>query len=72
MRDVGGAWILTNHPFLSGRPGRAAALREFIAEVRAMDDVWVAGMAEIAGYVREQALTPRTLTRPELNIPAEP
>ncbi|MDT0550389.1 polysaccharide deacetylase family protein, partial [Streptomyces lonegramiae] len=72
MRDVGGAWILTNHPFLSGRPGRAAALREFIAEVCAMDDVWVAGMAEIAGYVREQALTPRTLTRPELNIPAEP
>lgn len=72
MRDVGGAWILTNHPFLSGRPGRAAALREFIADVCAMDDVWVAGMAEIAGYVREQALTPRTLTRPELNTTAEP
>lgn len=67
MRDVGGAWILTNHPFLSGRPGRAAALREFIAEVCAMDDVWVAGMAEIATYVRGQALPPRTLTRPELN-----
>ncbi|MGV0780349.1 polysaccharide deacetylase family protein [Mycolicibacterium sp. XJ775] len=67
MRDVGGAWILTNHPFLSGRPGRAAALREFIAEVCAMDDVWVAGMAEIATYVRDQALPPRTLTRPELN-----
>ncbi|OBB32504.1 polysaccharide deacetylase [Mycolicibacterium peregrinum] len=70
MRDVGGAWILTNHPFLSGRPGRAAALREFIAEVCAMEDVWVAGMAEIATYVRGQALPPRTLTRPELNSPA--
>ncbi|OCB44795.1 polysaccharide deacetylase [Mycobacterium vulneris] len=69
MRDVGGAWILTNHPFLSGRPGRAAALREFIAEVCAMEDVWVAGMAELAAYVRGQALTPRTLTRPELNTP---
>lgn len=69
MRDVGGAWILTNHPFLSGRPGRAAALREFIAEVCAMGDVWVAGMAELAAYVRGQALTPRTLTRPELNTP---
>lgn len=67
MRDVGGAWILTNHPFLSGRPGRAAALREFIAEVSAMEDVWVAGMAEIATYVRSQELPPRTLTRPELN-----
>jgi len=65
MRDVGGAWILTNHPFLSGRPGRAAALREFIAEVCQMDDVWVASMAEIAAHVRAQQLTPRTLTRPE-------
>ena len=65
MRDIGGAWILTNHPFLSGRPGRAAALREFIAEVCGMDDVWVAGMAEIADHVRTQQLTPRTLTRPE-------
>jgi peptidoglycan/xylan/chitin deacetylase (PgdA/CDA1 family) len=64
MRDVGGAWILTNHPFLSGRPGRAAALREFIAEVCEMDDVWIAGMAQIAEHVRAQQLTPRTLTRP--------
>ena len=69
MRDVGGAWILTNHPFLSGRPGRAAALRGFIEEVCAMDDVWVAGMADIARHVREQKLTPRVLTRPELPNP---
>ncbi|WP_193043134.1 polysaccharide deacetylase family protein [Mycolicibacterium baixiangningiae] len=67
MRDVGGAWILTNHPFLSGRPGRAAALREFIAEVCAMDDVWVASMEQIASHVREQQLEPRTLTRPEFS-----
>ncbi|MGE2728014.1 polysaccharide deacetylase family protein [Mycolicibacterium vaccae] len=73
MRDVGGAWILTNHPFLSGRPGRAAALREFIAEVCAMDDVWVAGLSEIAEYVRAQQLTPRTLTRPEPTpVPTRP
>jgi peptidoglycan/xylan/chitin deacetylase (PgdA/CDA1 family) len=67
MRDIGGAWILTNHPFLSGRPGRAAALRKFIAEVRAMDDVWIASMAEIAAHVGEQKLQPRTLTRPEFS-----
>ncbi|ULN33133.1 polysaccharide deacetylase family protein [Mycolicibacterium smegmatis] len=71
MRDIGGAWVLTNHPFLSGRPGRAAALREFIAEVCAMDDVWVAGMSQIAEHVRAQKLTPRTLTRPELTPVAE-
>ena len=66
MRDIGGVWVLTNHPFLSGRPGRAAALRDFIAEVCAMEDVWVAGMAQIAEHVRAQKLTPRTLTRPDL------
>jgi hypothetical protein len=66
MRDIGGLWILTNHPFLSGRPGRAAALRDFIGEVCAMDDVWVAGMAQIAEHVRAAQLTPRTLTRPDL------
>lgn len=71
MRDIGGAWVLTNHPFLSGRPGRAAALREFIAEVCAMDDVWVAGMSQIAEHVRAHKLTPRTLTRPELTPVAE-
>lgn len=64
MRAVGGAWILTNHPFLSGRPGRAFALRDFIAEVCAMDDVWVASMEQIAAHVRRQQLLPRTLTRP--------
>ncbi|WP_237570277.1 polysaccharide deacetylase family protein [Mycolicibacterium lacusdiani] len=67
MRDVGGAWILTNHPFLSGRPGRAAALRKFIADVRAMDDVWIASMAQIAAHVGDQGLQPRTLTRPEFS-----
>lgn len=67
MRDIGGAWVLTNHPFLSGRPGRAAALRDFIAEVAAMDDVWIAGMTQIATHVREQRLTPRTLDRPEFS-----
>ncbi|MGU3653580.1 polysaccharide deacetylase family protein [Mycolicibacterium sp. A43C] len=67
MRDIGGAWILTNHPFLTGRPGRAAALRDFVAEVAAMDDVWIAGMSQIAAHVRAQQLTPRRLNRPEFS-----
>ncbi|MGB3482334.1 MAG: polysaccharide deacetylase [Mycobacterium sp.] len=67
MRAIGGAWVLTNHPFLSGRPGRAAALRDFIAEVAAMDDVWIAGMSEIAAHVRAQKLTPRVFDRPEFS-----
>lgn len=67
MRDIGGAWILTNHPFLTGRPGRAAALRDFVAEVAEMDDVWIAGMSQIATHVRAQQLTPRRLDRPEFS-----
>lgn len=67
MRAIGGAWILTNHPFLSGRPGRAAALREFIGEVAAMDDVWIASMSQIAAHVRSLELTPRSITRPEFS-----
>lgn len=67
MREIGGAWILTNHPFLSGRPGRAAALRDFIGEVAAMDDVWIASMSQIAAHVRSLHLTPRTITRPDFS-----
>ncbi|WP_053912861.1 polysaccharide deacetylase [Streptomyces sp. SCSIO 75703] len=68
MRACGGLWILTNHPFLSGRPGRAAALRDFIARVREHDDVWIAGLDEIARHVRAQGLDPRSLTRPQTAV----
>src|SRR5699024_4251698 len=30
----GGCFVLTNHPFLSGRPGRARMLERLIAEVK--------------------------------------
>ena len=50
MRTFGGCWVLTNHPFLSGRPGRASALSEFMAEVIGMKDVWLAPLSEIAEH----------------------
>jgi hypothetical protein len=50
MRRFGGCWVLTNHPFLSGRPGRALALESFIAEVHAMDGVWVASLSDVARH----------------------
>jgi len=50
MRRFGGCWVLTNHPFLSGRPGRAAALDALIGEVNAMPDVWTACLSEIATH----------------------
>ena len=41
MRGRGGCFVLTNHPFLSGRPSRAAALEGLIEYVCSHDDVWV-------------------------------
>jgi peptidoglycan/xylan/chitin deacetylase (PgdA/CDA1 family) len=66
LRSVGGCWVLTNHPFLSGRPSRAIALGELMEHVTSCEDVWVASLGEIATHVRSLDLTPRVLTKPEL------
>ncbi len=66
LREAGGCWALTNHPFLSGRPSRAAALSELMAEVVACGDVWVAPLGDIAAHVRSLNLTPRSIEPPTL------
>ena len=55
----GGCFVLTAHPFLSGRPARAAALGELMREATERPGVLVASMAEIALYERSLSLTPR-------------
>ena len=67
MRAEGGCFVLTAHPFLSGRPSRAAALGEVMAEAAGVADVWVATLAEVAEHVRCQGLRPRKLTPPVEN-----
>lgn len=64
IRTEGGCFVLTNHPFLSWRPSRAAALDELIEYVGAQDDLWVASLGEIATHVRGLGLTPRSVQRP--------
>jgi len=64
LRAIGGCWVLTNHPFLSGRPSRAAELGELMSHVTGCPDVWVATLDEIATHTRSLSLTPRTVTRP--------
>lgn len=61
MRTFGGCWVLTNHPFLSGRPGRAAALNELIADVVAMPDVWTACLTDIAEHFDARPLLARSV-----------
>lgn len=64
MRKIGGLFILTNHPFLSGRPGRASALEDLIKHVTSCDDVWTTSLSEIASHVRQLKLKPREITKP--------
>ncbi|MDN2565754.1 polysaccharide deacetylase [Aquibium sp. A9E412] len=64
MREAGGLWVLTCHPFLSGRPGRAAALQGLMRYAIECGDVWIAPMHEIASHVRSLSLSPRGLCQP--------
>lgn len=48
MRDEGCLLVITMHPFLSGRPARAAMLREFLGRIRGRGDVWLARTDEVA------------------------
>ncbi len=64
LRAVGGCWVLTNHPFLSGRTSRVRELDHLIAHVVACADVWVATLREIAEHVRGLGLAPRTIEPP--------
>ncbi|EID16165.1 polysaccharide deacetylase family protein [Mycolicibacterium phlei] len=61
LRRVGGCWVLTNHPFLSGRPSRAAELDDLMRYVLDHTDVWTTSLGEIAEHVRAQGLPPRTI-----------
>ncbi|GAY15748.1 polysaccharide deacetylase [Mycobacterium sp. shizuoka-1] len=65
LRAVGGCFVLTNHPFLSGRPSRTAALEELVEHVASCSDVWVAPLREIASHVRSLNLDPRAIVRPD-------
>ncbi len=47
----GGLFMLTNHPFVSGRASRAAALEGLIEHARAIDGLWIATCEEIATHV---------------------
>ena len=65
LRAVGGCFVLTNHPFLSGRPSRAATLEDLVQHVVSCSDVWVAPLREIATHVRGLGLAPRSVVRPD-------
>ena len=58
-----GLFVLTNHPFVSGRASRAAALERLIERARATDGLWMATCAEVAAHVETLDL-PTVVQRP--------
>lgn len=66
----GGCFVLTNHPFISGRPSKAAALEQLIETVKAMDGMWVTTLAEIAAHA-ERTCT-ETVVHTRFDVPAFP
>jgi peptidoglycan/xylan/chitin deacetylase (PgdA/CDA1 family) len=66
LREAGGIFVLTCHPFLSGRPSRAASLERLIEEAVGFGDVWVAPLGDIAAHVRSLGLAERTIRVPNL------
>ena len=64
LRTLGACWVLTNHPFLSGRASRAAELGDLMRHVVEHTDVWTTSLGAIAEHVRSLGLPPRTITRP--------
>jgi peptidoglycan/xylan/chitin deacetylase (PgdA/CDA1 family) len=60
MRRHGCLFMLTNHPFLSGRAGRVETLRKLVEHARERGDVEFVTAAEVAARVRED---PEATTR---------
>jgi len=67
--EEGGLFMLTNHPFVSGRASRAAALEKLIARATSIDGVWVATAAEIASWTASLELPSVVYDRPNLEPP---
>jgi len=52
MHDFGCCFVLTLHPWLSGRPSRVRLLEDLVTAMKEKGGVWFARGAEIAEYVR--------------------
>jgi peptidoglycan-N-acetylglucosamine deacetylase len=62
----GGLFMLTNHPFVSGRPSRAAGLETLIQRAKASEGLWIASGEEIAAHVATLPLEPIVHLPPQL------
>lgn len=54
MRRESGCFVLTMHPWISGRAGRLLGLEQLIQHMRRVPGVWFATVAEIAAWAARQ------------------
>jgi len=66
MRRFGSLFMLTNHPFLTGRPARAVAFERLVEHILDAGDVPVMTCHELAGRLASVELPEHDHVRPEL------
>ena len=66
MHAIGAAFVLTCHPFLSGRPARARAIELLIDKMAALPGLWITTVGEVAQHVSGLDLRPRPCPQPVL------
>jgi hypothetical protein len=59
MHKIGAAFVLTCHPFLSGRPSRAHALELLIERMKDLPGLWITTVAEVARHAASLNLRAR-------------
>lgn len=52
MRDFGCCFVLTLHPWLSGRPSRVRLLERLIRDIQSTGDAWFCNGSELANWVK--------------------
>jgi peptidoglycan-N-acetylglucosamine deacetylase len=70
--EVGGCCVLTMHPFLSGRPARARALRGLLERAADVPDLWIATIGEVAAHCARADLPVHPLSVPTVGPGPEP
>ncbi len=50
IRDFGGCFVLTMHPWLMGRPSRVRLLERLVRDIQAKGEVWLARGGEVADW----------------------
>jgi peptidoglycan-N-acetylglucosamine deacetylase len=62
----GCCFVLTNHPFLTGRPSRLAALEQLVERMESLDGLWLATLGEVGAHTRTLGLTARAFPEPSI------